>query len=740
MNQDRLPFKTLLVLFSAGVFVSAFLLFLVQPMVGKMFLPVLGGTPSVWNTCVLFFQICLLGGYAFAHLLSRKATTARQFLVFGGLLAVSLVVLPISIGNRIPPGRENPVDWLLLQLAVTVGLPFFILSTVSPLMQRWFSFTSHPARGNPYFLYVSSNTGSLAALIAYPVLFETQFALSTQSLIWTGGYVLLGALLVSCILLARRTGIDGGPGLFPETETATPPTIRTGLFWLLAAFLPSSLMLAATTAMSTNLAPVPFLWVLPLGLYLVSLVFAFMVRPPIPHGFVARFLPVAVVLVALPMSDKITYRWMGIWSHLVLVFFGSLFCHRELVLRRPAARYLTQFYLWVAAGGALGGVFNAIVAPLVFSSVVEYPLVVLLIALFCAATVLKMEMLPGEKAVFGAVQLGSLIGALYLLTSEFYGIRGSSPATWLVFGSPVAVGWLLGKTARRIGLLVLAAQVALFTRWTVQPQDLLVLQRNFFGVKKVTEGYSGRYHYLTHGDTSHGVQRLERGFRTEPLAYYFRSGPLGDIFRALESEPEFLRRVAILGLGVGTIAAYGKPGQEFDFYEIDPAMEQIAKNPLYFTYLTEAQAETRVILGDARLRLQEAPDSHYQLIVVDAFSSDAIPPHLLSLEAVQLMLQKIAPTGLLVFHISNRYLNLRPVLANSAAELNLLAHGRIKVDLLPSESVEGKYPNSYLILSREIDHLRGIDQLEDWEVLGRSPRVRVWTDDFSSLFPVLRFN
>jgi spermidine synthase len=212
------------------------------------------------------------------------------------------------------------------------------------------------------------------------------------------------------------------------------------------------------------------------------------------------------------------------------------------------------------------------------------------------------------------------------------------------------------------------------------------------------------------------------------------------VFQVTESEPGFLRRVAVLGLGVGTIAAYGKPGQEFDFYEIDPAMEQIARNPLYFTYLTEAQADTRVILGDARLRLQEAPDSHYQIIVADAFSSDAIPPHLLSVEAVQLMLRKTSPSGLLVFHISNRYLNLRPVLGNSAAQLQLLAFGRIKVDLFASESVEGKYPSSYVVMAREIEHLRGIDQLPEWETVEPSPQVRLWTDDFSSLFPILRFN
>jgi SAM-dependent methyltransferase len=729
----------LLVAFSSSAFLGALLLFLVQPMVGKMYLPLLGGSPNVWNTCVLFFQVSLLAGYLFAHILTRKVNLSRQFLVIGALALVSFLVLPVATGNRLPPGRENPMDWLLFELAITVGPPFFLLSTISPLLQRWFSLTAHPEAGDPYFLYASSNAGSLAALLAYPLLFETQFSLSAQSMAWAGGYALLLGVLASSLLLARKAGFQDGTAPSPAIAGAWSPTIGTSLFWLLAAFLPSSLMLAATTAISTNVAPVPFLWVLPLGLYLLTFIFSFMRRPPIPHSAVVRFLPLAIMLVALAASDKVAYRWMGIWSHLLLVFMAGLFCHRELVFRRPSARFLTQFYLWVALGGALGGVFNAIVSPLLFHSVVEYPLVVLLVALFCASRFWRMELEAGQKAVFGVVQLGALAGALYLLSLDFYGVRGSSWATWLVFGLPLAASWLLGRTTQVFAIAVVAVQIMLFVTWMGRPNDLLAIHRNFYGIKKVTQWSEGRYHTLTHGDTSHGIQRMQPEYRSIPLAYYYRESPLGDVWLTLESVPGYLQRAAVLGLGIGTIAAYGQPGQEIHFFELDPAMEEIAREPSYFTYLADSRAQTRVLIGDARLRLLEAPDSHYQLIVMDAFSSDSVPTHLVSLEAIQLMLRKLSPDGLVLFHTSNRYLSLNPVLANAAAELQLLCYARTKLDLSADERLDGKYASSYLVMARKRSHLRGIDELTGWNPVPPNTRVRVWTDDYSSLLPVLRF-
>lgn len=730
----------LLVAFSTGVFVSALLLFLVQPMVGKMFLPLLGGSPNVWNTCVLFFQVTLLAGYSFAHIISRKLSLGRQFLAFFVPAALALIVLPVSVGQRLPPGSANPVDWLSVQLALTVGLPFFVLSAVSPLLQRWFSLTSHPDARDPYFLYASSNTGSLAALLAYPVVFEIQFSLSSQSVIWTSGYFLLLALLGSCILLGRKAGFAERPD-DPSAATGAmaSPTVRTHLFWLVAAFLPSSLMLAATTAISTNVAPVPFMWVLPLGLYLMTFIFSFLRRSIIPHGLVLRLLPVAVLLVAVASADKTGYRWMNIWSHLLLVFLAGLFCHRELAIRRPAPRFLTQFYLEVAAAGAFGGVFNAIVAPLLFNSVAEYPLVVLMVSLFCAASFLGLSLAPGERAVVGAMQAIGLVSALHLLSSEFYGIRGNIPAIWTVFGLPLAAGWLMGKAARIMTVAVLTAQLGLLLRWSAKPSDLVTVQRNFFGVKKVTSWHSGRYHTLTHGDTSHGLQSLEPHFRMEPLAYYYRNSPLGEVIRVTASETAFLKRVAVLGLGIGTIAAYGEKGQQFDFYEIDADMEQIARNPLNFTFLTETEADVNVILGDARLRLAEAPDGHYQLIVADAFSSDSVPTHLLTVEALELMLRKISPTGLILFHTSNRYVNLHSVLAKSAAELQLLCYTRTQLDVRSEELSEAKYACSYVVIARKEEHLRGLQVMTGWRRLQPDPSLRLWTDDYSSLFPVLRF-
>jgi hypothetical protein len=735
------PRTALVPVFSLAVFLSALLMFLIEPMVGKMFLPLLGGSPSVWNTCMLFFQVSLLAGYFFAHLLTRHRRLAPQFVTFALLLAASLAALPVAVGDVVPPGIRNPVGWLLLRLVVAVGLPFFVLSTISPLLQRWFSLTDHPGASDPYFLYVASNAGSLAALVAYPVLIEPQFGLATQSRLWAVAYWVLAALLISCLLLAGKGHVpDQGAETAPGTTAPDSPTRRTRVFWLLAAFLPSSLMLAATTAITTDIAAVPFMWVLPLGLYLVTLILSFMTRPPVPHSWVIRLLPLAVVSILLGIVFKESNRWIGLSAHMVLVLLAGLFCHRELALRRPDRRYLTEFYLWLSAGGALGGVFNAIVAPLVFSSVIEYPLIVLIVILFCANTVLGQKRSTWDGILSGAGLAAGLIAALFLLGSEFYGVRGSTTAVALIFVLPLLAAWLFHGAGRRVTLGVLGLQGVLFVVLTSQPTNLLGVERNFFGVKRVRLTFSGRFHTLEHGDINHGVQRVDPAMRREPLAYFYRTGPLGDIFRAAESEPGFLRRVAVLGLGIGSMAAYGHPHQEFDFYEIDPAVEELARDPRYFTFLADCRAEVTVFLGDGRLRLRGAPDSHYQLIIADAFSSDSVPAHLLSLQAMQLMLRKTSDTGLLVFNISNRYLDLRPVLANSAAELGLVCYVRRKDDVTLEDQVEGKYPCWYLVIARRVSDLRGLDRLPGWQVGRADPRVGLWTDDYSSLFRVLKLD
>jgi hypothetical protein len=703
----------LLACFALTLFLSAFLLFLVQPMVAKMVLPALGGSPAVWNTCMVFFQAALLAGYAYAHAAPAWLGSRRQKLLHLALLAVPAVALPIGIADWVPPEGDNPVGWLLLLLTVAVGLPFFVVATIAPTLQKWLADSGHPAGQDPYFLYAASNLGSLLALAAYPVLVEPRFRLAQQSAVWTAGDVFLGELVTLCAFLTWRSTPLNPPHSSVGPERSADPLaprdrpLAPRLSWLAWAFVPSSMMLGVTAYVTTDLAAVPLLWVIPLGLYLLSFIVAFSRLPVVVHRVSVVLLPAAVLALVIvrPGADVPLSRQIGL--HLAAFFVTALVCHGELARSRPAAGRLTEFYLWVSVGGVLGGLFSALVAPAIFNRLVEYPLVIVAACL----------LVPGLRRMVYRPQAGSV--AAGPPPPEW--LRVASPAAWVLFGV-VAGGFIY---QRYYGL---------------DPALVVRRERNFFGIIRVGTDDRHEYHFLTHGSTLHGVQSLDPTRRGEPMGYYHREGPVGQVFEVF-SGPAAKKRVGVVGLGAGTLACYAEPGQEWTFYEIDPAVENVARDRRCFTYLSECESrgvDVRVVLGDARLKLKEAPGG-YGLLVLDAFSSDSIPMHLVTREALRLYVRKLAPEGVLAFHISNKYLRLPPVLADLAHDAGL--EYRYQVLRASREEFDrGVSGSQWVVMARRAADLGPIWRDERWRPAQVGPGRPVWTDDYSNLLGVFQWH
>jgi len=740
----------LLILFSLAMFLGATLLFMVEPMFGKMALPLLGGSPAVWNTCMVFYQGALLAGYLYAHLAPKWLGVRRQAAFHLGLLLVILFTLPIGIFHSwTPPTTANPAAWLLLLLLLSVGLPFFVVSTTAPLLQKWFAQTSHAFAHDPYFLYGASNLGSLLALVAYPTLIEPYLRLHHQAWAWTGGYLVLIALLSLCgLVLWRATGQTGAAlSLDPPaaatgngnvTPAATPLSLSQRVWWVLLAFAPSSLLLGVTTFLSTDIASVPLLWIIPLIIYLLTFVLVFARKPLIPHRIMVFLEPLVIIPLAVCFCIQIKVAfWQALPFHLLAFFVIAMVCHGELMHSRPPAAYLTEFYLWISVGGVLGGIFNALLSPILFNSVIEYPLMIVVACLLRPSPSPADQKAPARRwdillplilAVFLAL-LGQGFQALPNHLKLPALLITASAAGMLCYSFRFRP-WRLGLG---LGVLILAGT------WFIAPSERVLLQeRNFFGVSKVSEDAAGHYRILTHGSTLHGAQSLDPAARREPLTYYHRGGPLGQVF-AVFSGPRAKQKVAVVGLGTGTIACYAQAGQHFTFYEIDPAMERIARDPRYFTYLSDCPAPVEVILGDARLSLKDAPDSCYDMIILDAFSSDAIPIHLVTREAVRLYLAKLKPGGILVFHISNRFLDLKPVLGNLAREAGFISLSGLDLKLSDADLLKKKSASDWVVMARTQADLRGLAQDQRWQTLPVRPGDALWTDDFSNILSVFNW-
>lgn len=776
--------NALTLLYGATLFTSASLLFWVQPMVAKMLLPLLGGTPAVWNTCMLFFQAMLLAGYAYALIVSKWLSLRQQVGAQILLLLLTALTFPILISEataRSVPREGNPSFWLLGSLLWTVGLPFFAVSTFSPLLQKWFAETRHNDSRDPYFLYAASNAGSLLALLSYPLLVEPTLTLRGQSRLWSLAYALLVVLLAACAyaLLRRRrqtkqgeTNILAAPAAHEtndsrdaetndardaEIKLVTPETYETDetreaqvemltwrrrLRWVALAFVPSSLMLGVTTYFSTDIASLPLLWVIPLSLYLLTLVFAFAQRQFFKPRTLARILPgVALVFALVYLSGATQPVWLLIFSHLCFFFVAALACHAQLAADRPSVRHLAEFYLLMSVGGVLGGVFNALLAPALFNTTLEYPLVIVLACLLLPRAVGSGDSsttatdTPRERwldlGVPASIALLTISLALLVRRFAFDWVQGLA----LVVGVPLIVSYLFRRRPVRFALALAAVMLGNSFHAGLN-RETLIAERNFFGTLRVTQDTGSDTHWLYHGTTIHGRQSHALSSHCEPLSYYHREGPLSHVFKTFNEQPAN-GNVAIVGLGTGATTAYTRAGQSWTFYEINPAVVRIARDPTYFTYLTYcAAAPVHIALGDARLELQNAPAAHYGLIVLDAFSSDAIPMHLMTVEALDLYLSKLAPGGLLVFHISNRSLDLHPVVADLALARNLVG---LNFDDTARNQPSGKEPSQWVVLARRAEDLATLAADTRWQTLAGRPDRAVWSDDFSNIVSIFKW-
>lgn len=721
--------------FALALFTSAALLFWVQPLIAKMLLPLLGGAPSVWNTCMLFFQALLLAGYAYALLISQRLSLRNQAIVHAVLLLASALVLPFAISNRLLawlPTQSSPILWLLATLLVTAGPPFLLVSATAPLLQRWFSHTSHRAARDPYFLYAISNAGSMLALLAFPFLLEPRFAVRTQTLIWAVGYAVMVVFIIACAFLLNRNRV--APAQM-DAEIATDEVIEPvgtakKVEWTLLAFVPSSLMLGVTTYIATDVASLPLIWIVPLALYLATFILAFSRIQIIKPWVVSLSLPFVLVLLGTFTIVKPPVSvWLTILLHLLFFFIAALVCHQRLAQNRPHVSKLPEYYLWIAVGGVLGGAFNALLAPLVFPTPLEYPIAIVCACLLRPNTSKEQNTDRKIRIIFPTCiflitfSLSMIVPGLGLSLRYEDGVVLLVPLLLcLVLGVRRPITFGLGLAALMLGAIIhLGAG-----------NETLVTERNFFGVWRVTDSSNRDIRRLYHGTTVHGLQLLDPERECIATSYYHKNGPIGRVFEVYNAKSTNLP-VAVTGLGAGTLATYSAPGQQWDIYDIDPATVRIASDPRFFTFLSNCtRGAYRVILGDARLQLRAAPNGHYGLIVMDAFSSDSVPAHLLTSEALELYLAKLAPDGIIAFHISNRYLNLEPLLSGLSRRAGLSAYVRRDGG---GAMVPGIYGSLWVVMARNDAALGAIVDDVDWE----TPQGDViWTDDYSNILSVLK--
>lgn len=850
----------MLLVFALTLFTSATLLFLIEPMVGKLILPMLGGTPAVWNTCMVFFQAVLLAGYAYAHATTAWLGVRKQAVLHLVIMFLPFLFFPIAVNSAlIDANTDNPIPGLLLLLSVSIGVPFFVISTTAPVISRWFAETEHPSAHDPYFLYGASNLGSMLALVGYPLFVEPHFYLVTQRKWWGLGYAVLMLATAVCAVILWRSrprlalaGTDVSDPAPPlaqaESVAFAPPSAKrrddrvtsspkgavtkdklstlsagsveatalTGevtwlrrLRWVALAAVPSSLMLGATTYITTDIAAIPLLWVPPLAIYLLSFIIVFSKTPTLVHKIHVLAMPLLVLLILfMNLSDikppRISYT---ILLQLLALYAVCMVCHGELARDRPSTGYLTEYFLWMSFGGVVGGLFNALVAPMVFNSIVEYHLAMVVACMvlpplagdrdtpygfyadigLAAAFVLTGLVLSGLRLRYGPsldfdklrwadvqwslialivmlclgaaaavraksnlaaawldlalpISLGILVVGLQLgLRSEAVEPRLRTLASYipqkirpslgqlrpiLMFGLPAVLCYTFVERSLRfglsVGMLLLASAVC--GSLEIYDEHTLFQKRSFFGVLKVKEGGQDAeaYRTLTHGTTLHGEQFTSPERRREALTYYHRTGPIGQVMLAYggpDPKTGKLPNIAVIGLGTGTLASYAHPGQKMTFYDIDPVVRDISFSPDgYFTFVADAKergADVDLILGDARLTLDRnklEPEQQYGILAVDAFSSDAIPMHLINRQALEMYLEKMRPDGVICFHISNRHLDLEPVLGNLCAELGLVGYTMSD----NSESEVGKSASTWVAIARNEKDLSRLMTGDRW--------------------------
>lgn len=729
--------------FAAAIFLSALLLFSVQPMFTKMVLPQLGGSPGVWSVAMVFFQGLLLLGYLWAHLLARRLPLGAAAGVHLVVCALVLLALPIAAAQIGAPPADGQAFWLIGLFALSVGLPFFALSVNGPLLQAWFARTGHPQAKDPYFLYGASNLGSFAALLAYPFLVEPLFGLSAQSRIWTAGFVALAATVGACAAIAlaarpRFAPVDEAPaGTVPKTDIA--PARTDYLAWIALAFVPSGLLVAVTAYISTDVGAAPLMWVAPLALYLLTFVVAFRDRPGKFDATASRVHVWLVGAALMGIGSGSRLIALGFVVSLAVFFVCALASHRALFLRRPSAGHLTAFYVCMSLGGVLGGLFAALVAPRLFSSLYEYPML-LVASLLCRPGAWDaVKAAPRrEIARIAAVCALGLAGAL---AANAFAPSATGIATGLAVAFSAGAMLLWRDFPKSLTLAAFAALSGSVLHGLLDHADV---RRSFFGVHRILETRDGSFRLLVHGTTIHGAMRVRdaEGRPVEgppaPTTYYAFDGPLGQAIASVRGlRGGALSHVAAIGLGVGSLACHAKPGEAISFYEIDPVVLAIARDRALFRYLSDCAAGAQVVLGDARLTIAGQTQKS-DLVIVDAFTSDAIPAHLMTREAVALFRARAKEDGVVVFHISNNVMDFSGVLARIAADLGLVAM-RNNDRVGRPDHPDLRTPSDVVALVRDPADLgQAALASGEWSRIEPDMGARVWTDDYSTILtPIL---
>lgn len=766
MTDSKNNFKLYVPVYTLTLILSAFLLFGVQPLFSKMILPRLGGSASVWNTAMVFFQAVLLCGYLYAHLISKYLPLKLQVILHLVLFGVFSTVLPLSIPDSwtAPEAGDHIALWQLSLMTVAVGGPFFILSGCAPLLQRWFARTDHPDAHNPYFLYAASNFGSMTALLTYPLITEPLLTVPQQSLSWSYGYGILAVMIALCALVSAKKKIsepESGQSSEENTSdalTASRITTKQRLGWLLLAFVPSSLMLGVTSFITTDIASAPLLWVVPLALYVGTFIFAFARKQYLTLDQIALLQGIGfIIIIALLMLHPQAFKLQLIIAHLVVFFLTALLFHTKLVQTSPPAEHLTEFYVFMSLGGVLGGMFNALLAPVIFIYPIEY---ILILAGSCLLrfydkdksplpsqttdtenNITAGDSKPRSKNTTRLMICLIMMGAcVWLSLSPLKETEMRGTFTLLIIFTALVVTYNLAfllKVRKQFALIVLIAFIAFPTfriRYFYHAEHI---SRNYFGVSIVTKDVRTNAKMYFHGTTVHGIQSLDPIYAHTPLAYYYVAG--NEAFYILnnkleKAEKPEIQDVAVVGLGAGTLACFDHPLRHFDLYEIDQDVIDIASTPELFTYLSDCKSEYEIFIGDGRLEIEKQDNKKYDLIYLDVFSSDNIPVHIVTKEAFAIYLSKLKDDGAIIINISNRYLDLVPVLHANAKALDT----HIRIRRHPPGFVKGSekikyYPSVHAILTKSSEFIGEVDALNSWNAPKPNNITRAWTDDYANI-------
>lgn len=727
-------------LYTLTALLSAVLLFSVQPLIAKLILPVFGGTPAVWNTAMVFFQACLLAGYAYAHYSLKVLGWRVQGILHIALLAAATFLLPVALPDGWKPGTEGHSIALLSLLATLIGLPFFLVSASAPLLQRWFSLSDHPAKNDPYFLYAASNMGSMVALASYPLFWEPGFALDDQNQFWAWGFMGLTTVFLLCYgFLYSTRDITTGDAETADTVSVAAPTGRQKLRWIGFSALPSALLLAVTNHITTDMAVIPLLWVLPLMVYLLTFVIVFSKLGKWLNIEILSLIGMVLIMLAsaIQLSLSITSYGLLLGLDLALLLCLGSIAHSRLAAERPAISYLTSFYLYMSLGGVLGGAAVALIAPVIFNGIYEYLILIVLATL----------MFPNFDTKKHSRSVGILLLVItllflyqYLFTWTFE--KATITTYFLLIVAIFAGIFYAGKSHLRTILASFFSIMSIVV--TLLNNNIITQHRSFFGVHRVVKDEVRNAKVMVHGNTNHGYQSMEEDKKLKLLSYYNLDYSFGDLKRGLEEKRATLPEndnglhIAVAGLGSGNLACLGESNDAVTFFEIDQLVLDLASNPKYFTYLRDCPATINVVLGDARLTIKDQPAKKFDFLQLDAFSSDAIPLHLMTKEAMLSYLDKMKDDGFIVFHISNRHLNLAPVLLALSNELDLDAYQNFydneKYDFSPENLLD---KNELVVISRPGQMPDSIAKNENWKSLREKykdhPRVRVWTDDYANI-------